>query len=92
MRLRHMHDFDQRFLAVRVHACVVCSYVTYALCGAIECGFRGSPARCGKLRDYALVSMLAMMGAYLTNWALNYLNYTTRIVFKVWKRYIAGNH
>lgn len=28
------------------------------------------------------MSILAMGGAYFTNWALNYLNYTTRIVFK----------
>lgn len=34
------------------------------------------------LQDYALISVLAMSGAYLTNWALTYLNYTTRIVFK----------
>ncbi|PNG62305.1 Adenosine 3'-phospho 5'-phosphosulfate transporter 2, partial [Tetrabaena socialis] len=33
-------------------------------------------------QDYAVVSVLAMGGAYFTNWALNYLNYTTRIVFK----------
>lgn len=33
-------------------------------------------------QDYAGVSLLAMGGAYFTNWALNYLNYTTRIVFK----------
>ena len=29
-----------------------------------------------------LVSMLAMSGQYFTNWALNYVNYTTKIVFK----------
>ena len=29
-----------------------------------------------------MVSLLAMGGAYFTNMALNYLNYTTRIVFK----------
>lgn len=34
------------------------------------------------VQDYAFISLLAMGGAYLTNWALNYLNYTTRIVFK----------
>lgn len=33
-------------------------------------------------QDFFLVSILAMSGAYFTNWALNYLNYTTRIVFK----------
>ncbi len=33
-------------------------------------------------QDYAAISLLAMGGAYFTNWALTYLNYTTRIVFK----------
>jgi hypothetical protein len=46
------------------------------------------PDRCApgtswySLQDYGLISILAMGGAYCTNWALNYLNYTTRIVFK----------
>jgi solute carrier family 35 (adenosine 3'-phospho 5'-phosphosulfate transporter), member B3 len=34
------------------------------------------------MQDYCLISILAMAGAYFTNWALNFLNYTTRIVFK----------
>ncbi len=34
------------------------------------------------LQDFFVVSLLAMGGAYFTNQALNYLNYTTRIVFK----------
>lgn len=60
------------------------SYLTYATCGALESVLtRGSVTRAGRLRDYAIVSLLAMSGAYLTNWALTYLNYTTRIVFKV---------
>ena len=36
----------------------------------------------GPWQDYATVSLLAMGGAYFTNWAMTYLNYTTRIVFK----------
>ena len=38
--------------------------------------------RRGNLKDYALVSVLAVSGYYLTNWALLYLNYATRVVFK----------
>ena len=34
------------------------------------------------MQDYFAISILAMGGAYFTNWALNFLNYTTRIVFK----------
>jgi adenosine 3'-phospho 5'-phosphosulfate transporter B3 len=58
------------------------TYLTYAVCGWIETAFTQNSQRHGQLRDYALVSLLAMGGAYFTNWALEYLNYTTRIVFK----------
>jgi adenosine 3'-phospho 5'-phosphosulfate transporter B3 len=52
------------------------------MCGWIETLITRNNQRHGALKDYATVSLLAMGGAYLTNWALNYLNYTTRIVFK----------
>lgn len=58
------------------------TYVTYASCGLAETLITRSTQRNGSLRDYAIVSLLAMGGAYFTNWALTYLNYTTRIVFK----------
>ncbi|GAX81280.1 hypothetical protein CEUSTIGMA_g8712.t1 [Chlamydomonas eustigma] len=58
------------------------TYLTYAVCGWVETAVTRNTQRHGQLRDYALVSVLAMGGAYFTNWALEYLNYTTRIVFK----------
>ena len=58
------------------------TYVTFAFCGLVESLLTKSTQRNGSLRDYAMVSLLAMGGAYFTNWALTYLNYTTRIVFK----------
>mmetsp|Transcript_18642 Transcript_18642/g.40045 ORF Transcript_18642/g.40045 Transcript_18642/m.40045 type:complete len:358 (+) Transcript_18642:176-1249(+) len=58
------------------------TYLTYAICGWMETLITRKVQRHGRLRDYCLVSVLAMGGAYFTNWALNYLNYTTRIVFK----------
>ncbi|GFR49477.1 hypothetical protein Agub_g11416, partial [Astrephomene gubernaculifera] len=58
------------------------TYLTYSACGLAESLVTRSFKRHASLRDYALVSVLAMGGAYFTNWALNYLNYTTRIVFK----------
>lgn len=58
-------------------------YLSYALCALIENKLTGRIGRQGKLKDYFLVSLLAVAGNYLTNWALHYLkNYTTRIVFK----------
>ena len=33
-------------------------------------------------QDYALLSSLTLSGMYLTNWAMEYLNYSTRIVCK----------
>lgn len=48
----------------------------YASCTALKAALKYA------LQDFFLVSLLAMGGAYFTNWALNYLNYTTRIVFK----------
>ncbi|KAG2435320.1 hypothetical protein HXX76_007395 [Chlamydomonas incerta] len=58
------------------------TYLTYSTCGLAESAATRSFKRNAALRDYAGVSLLAMGGAYFTNWALNYLNYTTRIVFK----------
>ncbi|GIM06920.1 hypothetical protein Vretimale_11162 [Volvox reticuliferus] len=58
------------------------TYLTYSACGLAESAATRSFKRNASLRDYALISVLAMGGAYFTNWALNYLNYTTRIVFK----------
>ncbi|GLI59764.1 hypothetical protein VaNZ11_001725 [Volvox africanus] len=58
------------------------TYLTYSACGLAESAATRSFKRNASLRDYALISILAMAGAYFTNWALNYLNYTTRIVFK----------
>ena len=38
--------------------------------------------RKGSLRWYLVLSALMFGGMYFTNWALNYLNYATRILFK----------
>lgn len=46
------------------------TYVTFASCGLVETLLTRSTQRNGSLRDYALVSLLAMGGAYFTNWAL----------------------
>eukprot|EP00798_Chlamydomonas_sp_ICE-L_P002985 gene2985-12993_t len=58
------------------------TYVTYAACGWVETAVTRDNQRRGSIRDYFMISLLAMGGAYLTNWALTYLNYATRIVFK----------
>eukprot|EP00798_Chlamydomonas_sp_ICE-L_P005542 gene5542-4178_t len=58
------------------------TYVTYAACGWVETAVTRNNQRHGRIRDYFMISLLAMGGAYLTNWALTYLNYATRIVFK----------
>mmetsp|Transcript_11692 Transcript_11692/g.20760 ORF Transcript_11692/g.20760 Transcript_11692/m.20760 type:complete len:361 (+) Transcript_11692:119-1201(+) len=58
------------------------TYLTFALCGWAEAAVTRSLTRHAAMKDFFVVSLLAMGGAYFTNWALNYLNYTTRIVFK----------
>lgn len=58
------------------------TYVTFAGCGAAECFLTGQTARHAPLKQYALVSITAMAGTYITNMALKYVNYSTRIVFK----------
>ncbi|KAL6762152.1 UAA transporter [Haematococcus lacustris] len=58
------------------------TYCTFAVCGWIEGLLTRSLTRHAAMKDFFTVSLLAMGGAYFTNWALNYLNYTTRIVFK----------
>eukprot|EP00951_Prasinocladus_malaysianus_P010561 scaffold77575_cov34-Prasinocladus_malaysianus.AAC.2 len=36
----------------------------------------------GNQQDYAAVALAGVSGVYLTNWALQYLAYTVRVVFK----------
>lgn len=34
------------------------------------------------MQHYAYVAMMAMSGVYLTNWAVGYISYATRMIFK----------
>lgn len=55
----------------------------FCVCGGLELLLSsGTFSRKGAWRDYAVLAALTYSGMYLTNWALNYLNYSTRIVFK----------
>jgi adenosine 3'-phospho 5'-phosphosulfate transporter B3 len=54
----------------------------YCICAALEMLFTRDFRRKGSLRSYLLLSALMFGGMYFTNWALNYLNYATRILFK----------
>ena len=55
----------------------------FCICGGIELlVMDGSLVRRGSWRDYTVLAVLTWSGMYLTNWALNFLNYSTRIVFK----------
>mmetsp|Transcript_58689 Transcript_58689/g.187163 ORF Transcript_58689/g.187163 Transcript_58689/m.187163 type:complete len:271 (+) Transcript_58689:1336-2148(+) len=56
--------------------------ISYALCGLCECVLTKDTVRKGKLSDYFILSCLTVTGMYLTNWALQYLNYATRVLFK----------
>mmetsp|Transcript_4969 Transcript_4969/g.6272 ORF Transcript_4969/g.6272 Transcript_4969/m.6272 type:complete len:332 (-) Transcript_4969:692-1687(-) len=56
--------------------------VTFTLCGFAERLLTNDAPRKAPLLDYAKLSLFTMGGMYFTNWSLNYLNYTTRIVFK----------
>lgn len=57
--------------------------LTFCVCAAAELWVSGQlTTRKGRLRDYAVLSLLTMGGMYFTNWSLQYLNYVTRIVFK----------
>lgn len=48
----------------------------FCVCGLVELLLlSGSFVRKGAWRDYAVLAGLTYSGMYLTNWALNYLNY-----------------
>lgn len=63
---------------VSLLTCMV--YCGLAQCERISNGDTGN--RRGNLRDYALLSVMTSGSMYLTNAALAYINYTTRIVAK----------
>lgn len=63
---------------VSLLTCMV--YCGLAQCERISNGDTGN--RRGSLRDYALLSVMTSGSMYLTNAALAYINYTTRIVAK----------
>jgi len=56
--------------------------VSFTLCGAAERYITNDGQRRASLIEYAKLSVFTMGGMYFTNWSLEYLNYTTRIVFK----------
>ena len=55
---------------------------TMAVCGQIERLATGDTERRGPLLSYAKLSVLTLGGMYFTNWALKFLNYPTRVLFK----------
>uniref|UniRef100_A0A061SFF2 Solute carrier family 35 (Adenosine 3'-phospho 5'-phosphosulfate transporter), member B3 n=1 Tax=Tetraselmis sp. GSL018 TaxID=582737 RepID=A0A061SFF2_9CHLO len=58
------------------------TYCVFVCCGSLERFLAGDTSRKVPLKDYAIVAFTGMCGVYLTNWALQYLNYTVRVVFK----------
>ncbi|CAL6379108.1 unnamed protein product [Bathycoccus prasinos] len=54
---------------------------TYFLCGALEMKLT-KDSRKGSWKNYGILSVYTYGGMALTNYALSYLNYATRIVFK----------
>ena len=56
----------------------------YAACGFIEMGIstKGKFTRNGTWKNYWILSTMTFGGMFLTNFALKFLNYATRIVFK----------
>jgi adenosine 3'-phospho 5'-phosphosulfate transporter B3 len=58
--------------------------LAYAGCGFVEMAAMngGKIERRGSLWNYVFLSTLTFSGMYLTNYALKFLNYATRIVFK----------
>lgn len=64
--------------AVSLCTCLV--YCALAQCERVSNGDHG--ARRGNLKDYAMLSVMTSGSMYLTNAALSYINYTTRIVAK----------
>ncbi|CAD7702490.1 unnamed protein product [Ostreobium quekettii] len=57
-------------------------YGSWVVCGFLEQNWNGGPQRRGSLVGYAVVALTTCGGVYFTNWALNFLNYTTRVVAK----------
>ena len=77
----------------RLRACVWCSpvgwmtlitSVVYAVCGFIENALMngGKIVKHASWKNYWILSVLTFGGMYLTNYALKFLAYATRIVFK----------
>ena len=54
---------------------------TYFLCGALEMKLTGD-SRKASWKNYGILSVYTYGGMAMTNYALSYLNYATRIVFK----------
>tara|TARA_B100000131_G_scaffold133852_1_gene130478 strand:+ start:39 stop:1343 length:1305 start_codon:yes stop_codon:yes gene_type:complete len=63
-----------------VSLCTCLVYCALAQCERISNGDHG--VRKGRMRDYATLSVMTSGSMYLTNCALSYINYTTRIVAK----------
>ena len=63
-----------------VSLCTCLVYCALAQCERISNGDTG--VRKGRMRDYAMLSVMTSGSMYLTNCALSYINYTTRIVAK----------
>lgn len=56
--------------------------LTFTICGYLERFMMNDLKRKASLQSYFLLSLCTMGGMLFTNFSLNYLNYTTRIVFK----------
>lgn len=58
------------------------SSLTLVACGQLERILTGDTKRVGTIRQYLKLSLLTLTGTQCTNWALAYLNYPTRVLFK----------
>eukprot|EP00210_Caulerpa_lentillifera_P008923 g8514.t1 len=58
------------------------TYLSWIILSMIEMSFKGRMTRHASIKEYAIVSVFAMLGGYLTNWSLQYLNYATRVIVK----------
>lgn len=58
------------------------SQLTAVACGQLERLLTNDLKRNGGIRQYMWLSLLTFTGAQCTNWALAYLNYPTRVLFK----------
>jgi adenosine 3'-phospho 5'-phosphosulfate transporter B3 len=55
---------------------------SFFLCATLEMILTGDTKRKGSLKNYLMLSVLTILGTYLTMKSLHYLSYVTRVLFK----------